>query len=93
VKRKEGKMTKMAKMAVEETGELFEEALFNEFPWLAKVEKGETGLTEELVLTFIDGSRASVPLISGFPAPEDPEGPFGQAVLRAWWKAKGARVK
>jgi hypothetical protein len=86
-------MTEMAKMSAGEIGELFEEALFNEFPWLAKVEKGGTGLAEELVLTFVDGSRASVPLINGFPAPENPEGPFGQAVLRAWWKAKGAKVR
>jgi hypothetical protein len=78
----------MTEMPVGETGELFEEALLNEFPWLQKVERRKVGVTEELVLTFVDGSQASVPLLSGFPAPEDPEGPFGQAILRAWWKAK-----
>jgi len=85
-------MKKMAKVSAEGIGELFEEALFDEFPWLAKVERRELGLAEELVLVFLDGSQASVPLLSGFPAPEDPEGPFGQAVLRAWWRAKGPKV-
>lgn len=84
---------KTAKMSVGEVGKLFDEALFDEFPWLEKVERRETGLVEELVLTFVDGSQASVPLLSGFPAPEDPEGPFGQAILRAWWKTRGPKVE
>jgi hypothetical protein len=64
-----------------------EEALMDEFPWLSRVEREKTGLVEELVLVYLDGSRVSVPLLGGIPAPEDPESPFGQAVLRAWKRA------
>jgi len=65
-----------------------EEALMDEFPWLSRVEREKTGLVEELVLVYLDGSRVSVPLLGGIPAPEDPESPFGQAVLRAWKRAQ-----
>jgi hypothetical protein len=70
------------------TGSPLEEALLDEFPWLSRVEREKTGLVEELVLVYLDGSRASVPLLEGVPAPEDPESPFGQAVLRAWKRAR-----
>jgi hypothetical protein len=63
---------------------VLEEALLDEFPWLSRVEREKTGLVEELVLVYLDGSRVSVPLLGGIPAPEDPESPFGRAVLRAW---------
>jgi hypothetical protein len=66
----------------------FEEALLDEFPWLSRVEREKTGLVEELVLVYVDGSRVSVPLLGGIPAPEDPQSPFGQAVLRAWRRAR-----
>jgi hypothetical protein len=65
-----------------------EEALLDEFPWLSRVEREKTGLVEELVLVYLDGSRMSVPLLGGIPAPEDPESPFGRAVLRAWRRAR-----
>ena len=65
-----------------------EEALLDEFPWLSRVEREKTGLVEELVLVYLDGSRVSVPLLGGIPAPEDPESPFGQAVLQAWKRAR-----
>jgi|ADKJ01.1.fsa_nt_gi hypothetical protein len=65
-----------------------EEALLDEFPWLSRVEREKTGLVEELILVYLDGSRMSVPLLGGIPAPEDPESPFGQAVLRAWRRAR-----
>jgi len=65
-----------------------EEALMDEFPWLSRVERQKTGLVEELVLVYLDGSRASVPLLEGVPAPEDPQSPFGRAVLRAWKRAR-----
>jgi hypothetical protein len=64
-----------------------EEFLYDEFPWLERVEVSQTGLVQELVLVFLEGSQASVPLLGGIPAPEDPESPFGQAVLRAWRRA------
>jgi hypothetical protein len=69
-----------------------EEALLDEFPWLSRVEREKTGLVEELILVYLDGSRVSVPLLGGIPAPEEPQSPFGQAVLRAWKRtwAKGA---
>ncbi len=69
-----------------------EEALLDEFPWLSRVEREKTGLVEELILVYLDGNRVSVPLLGGIPAPEDPESPFGRAVLRAWKRAgaKGA---
>jgi hypothetical protein len=70
-----------------------EEFLFNEFPWLDRIEVVQTGLARELVLVFLDESRASVPLLGGIPAPEDPESPFGQAVLRAWKRARGAKIE
>jgi len=69
-----------------------QEFLYREFPWLDHVAIERTGLAEELVLVFLGGSRASVPLLSGFPAPEDPESPFGQAVLRAWKRAMSAKA-
>ncbi len=75
---------------VEETHvvSVLEEALLDEFPWLSRVEREKTGLVEELVLVYLDGSRMSVPLLGGIPAPEDPQSPFGQAVLRAWRRAR-----
>jgi hypothetical protein len=70
-----------------------EEFLYEEFPWLDKALVEGTGLVQELVLVFLDGSRASVPLLGGIPAPEDPKSPFGQAVLRAWGRAGGGKVE
>ncbi len=64
-----------------------EQCLYDEFPWLERVEVSQTGLVQELLLVFLGGSRASVPLLGGIPAPEDPESDFGQAVLRAWRRA------
>lgn len=69
-----------------------EQYLYDEFPWLERVSIEQTGLVQELVLVFLGGSRASVPLLGGIPAPEDPESPFGQAVLRAWRRAREAEV-
>jgi hypothetical protein len=69
-----------------------EEFLYDEFPWLERIEVLQTGLVQELVLVFLGGSQASVPLLGGIPAPEDPESHFGQAVLRAWRRAMEAKV-
>jgi hypothetical protein len=69
-----------------------QESLFNEFPWLERYTLKQTGLVQELVLVFLGGSQASVPLLGGVPAPEDPESPFGQAVLRAWRRAMAAKA-
>lgn len=66
-----------------------EEALLAQFPWLSRVERERVGLVETLTLVFIDGSQATVPLLGGVPAPEEPETPFGRAVLRAWRQAQG----
>jgi hypothetical protein len=70
-----------------------EEFLYDEFPWLDHVTAIQTGLVKELVLVFLDGSQASVPLLGGIPAPEDPKSPFGQAILRAWERTRGAKVE
>jgi hypothetical protein len=75
---------------VEETRAVsaLEEAILDEFPWLSRVERERTGLVEELILVYPDGSRMGIPLLGGIPAPEDPESPFGQAALRAWKRAR-----
>ncbi len=69
------------------------EFLCDEFPWLDRVTIEQTGLVQELVLVFLGGSQATVPLLGGIPAPEDPESPFGQAVLRAWRRARTAKAR
>lgn len=64
------------------------EALISDLPGLERVEKREG----ELVLVFVDGSQANIPILGGIPAPERPESPFGQAILRAWWRAKAEEL-
>ncbi len=72
--------------------EELQEFLSDEFPWLDRIAIEQTGLAQELVLVFLGGSQASVPLLGGIPAPEDPESHFGQAVLRAWKRAMATKA-
>jgi hypothetical protein len=64
------------------------EALVPDLPGLQRVERRKGRFGQELVLVFVDGSQAKVPILGGMPAPERPESPFGRAILRAWWRAK-----
>ncbi len=64
------------------------EALVPDLPGLKQVERREGKFGQELVLVFVDGSQASIPILGGIPAPEKPESPFGRAILKAWWQVK-----
>jgi hypothetical protein len=68
------------------------EALVPDLPGLVRVEKRAGGLGQELVLVFVDGSQASIPILGGLPAPETPESPFGRAIFKAWWRAKAEEL-
>ncbi len=72
--------------------EELEQRLYDELPWPERREVPQTGLVRELVLVFLEGGQASIPLLGGVPAPEDPESPFGQAVLRAWKRAMAEKA-
>jgi hypothetical protein len=68
------------------------EALIPDLPGLQRVERREGEFGQELVLVFVDGSRASIPILGGIPAPERPESPFGRTILRAWWRARAEEL-
>jgi len=64
------------------------EALIPDLPGLQRVERRKGRFGQELVLVFVDGSQANIPILGGIPAPERPESPFGRTILKAWWRAK-----
>jgi hypothetical protein len=68
------------------------EVLLPDLPGLERVEKREAGFGQEIVLVFVDGSRVSVPILGGVPAPENPQSFLGQALLRAWWLVKAEKL-
>jgi hypothetical protein len=68
------------------------EALIPDLPGLERVEKREGEFGQELVLVFVDGSRANIPILGGIPVPERPESPFGRTILRAWWRARAEEL-
>jgi hypothetical protein len=68
------------------------EALIPDLPGLVRVERRAGEFGQELVLVFVDGSQASIPILGGIPAPERPESPFGRAILKAWWRAKAEEL-
>jgi hypothetical protein len=68
------------------------EALIPDLPGLERVERREGEFGQELVLVFVDGSQANIPILGGIPAPERPESPFGRAILKAWWQVRAEGV-
>jgi len=68
------------------------EALIPDLPGLQRVERREGKFGQELVLVFVDGSQANIPILGGIPAPERPESPFGRTILKAWWRAKAEEL-